>query len=171
MVKKIDAHEWNADEEDESGDSGHLGGSGVEFRFDISPSERRDDLLSTDDLKRLLKVHHDLHYDLVKKQKIERKNRNEIKEGKRPNVANNYNVGNAGFGMNHGGKPHPLSQKAYFSGIDKQVIGLQSENVANTNEGQKNELEARLELKNRLQHKNRLEHKNTPKFNPTPRPH
>jgi hypothetical protein len=165
MVKKIDAHEWNQDQDDESGDSGHLGGSGVEFHFDISPGERRDDLLSTEELKRLLKVHHDLHYDLVKKQKIERKNRNEIKEGKRPTVANDYSIGNSGFGANQGGKQHPLTQKAYFSGIDKQVIGLQSENVANTNEGQKNELEARLELKNRLQHKN------APKFNPTPRPH
>jgi len=167
MVKKVDAHEWNPQEEaDESGDSGHSGGSsGVEFRFDISPGERRDDLLSAEELKRLLKVHHDLHYDLVKKQKIERKNRNEIKEGKRPKVSNEYAVGNSGFGMNQGGKPHPISQKAYFSGIDKQVIGLQSENAANTNEGQKNELEARLELKNRLQHRN------APKFNPTPRPH
>ena len=165
MVKKIDAHEWNLTEEDESGDSGHSGGSGVEFRFDISPGERRDDLLSSKE-KHLLKIHHDLHYDLVKKQKIERKNRNEIKEGKRPAVANNYSVGNSGYGMNQGGKPHPLSQKAYFSGIDKQVIGLQSENLANTNEGEKEELKAREELK--LQ--NRFQHKNVPKFNPTPRP-
>ena len=130
MVKKIDANEWKPDEDDERGESGHVGGSGVEFRFDISPGEIRDDLLSPEELKRLLKVHHDLHYDLVKKQKIERKNRNEIKEGKRPAVANNgYTTGNAGFGMNQG-KQHPISKKAYFSGIDKQVIGLQSENLA-----------------------------------------
>jgi hypothetical protein len=160
-----DSSQWISEDDDESG--GQAGGSqGVEFSFEISPNEKREDLLSSEDLKRRLKVHHDTHYDLVKKQKIERKTRNEIKEGKRPAVSNAYNTGNAGYG-NQGNKAHPISKKAYFSGIDKQVIGVASENQANTNEVDKKELEDRLE--NRLA--NRLQHRHTPKFNPTPRPH
>lgn len=157
MVKKFNEDEFE-DEDSGSGSSSQ----GIEFRFDLLTGETRDDLLSSADLKRLLAVHNERHYELVKKQKIERKTRSEVKEGKRPSVSNAYGTG--GYGMGSEYKPHPISEKAYFSGIDKQVIGIASENLANTNEGQKNELEQRLELKNRLQHTH------TPKFNPTPRP-
>lgn len=68
------------------------------------------------------------------------------------------------MGNNNGLKTHPISQKAYFSGIDKQITPNASDNLTNTNADQKSDLEQRLELQNRLQHTN------TPKFNPTPRP-
>jgi hypothetical protein len=160
MVKKLN-NEFEQKDEDEGGESGQAG-SGIEFHFDLLTEEPRDDLLSPEELKRLLKVRNEWHYELVKKQKIERKTRNEIKEGKKPSFSNAY--GNAGYGMESAFKSHPINQKAYFSGIDKKVIGIGSESLAKTNEGQKNELKQRLEPKKRLQH----EH--VPKFNPTPRP-
>jgi len=159
MVKKLN----NIEEDSSSGESGHSGAGGVEFHLDLLAGQPRDDLLSPNELKRILKVHNEIHYDLVKKQKNERKERLDVKEGKRPAVANNA-FGNGGFGMNNGLKTHPITAKAYFSGIDKKVIGIASENIAETNQDKKNELEQRLELKNRLQHTH------TPKFNPTPRP-
>jgi len=162
MAKKFNDNEYQYDDED-SGEGTQTGTSGVEFHLDLLAGEPRDDLLSPEQLKGLLKLHNEKHYDLVKKQKIERKERNELKEGKRSVVSNAYS-GKAGYGASSNFKSHPISQKAYFSGIDKKVTGLTTENIAETNEDKKNELQERLELRNRLQYQN------APKFNPTPRP-
>lgn len=159
--------QFRSDWEDESegGEGSHSGTTtDVAFHLDFLAGERRDDLLPPEELKRLLKVHLEHHYDLVKKQKIERKSRLEAKEGKRSLVANAY-TGETGFGMSNSGlQTHPISAKAYFSGIDKKVTGVVSENTNTANEDMKNELEQRYELKNRLQHTH------TPKFNPRPQP-
>jgi len=169
MVKKYNDSEWDyADnsEDGDSGDSSHsgTGTSGVDFHLDFLTGENRDDLLAPEDLKRLLKIHHDLHYELVKKQKTERKTRLDAKEGKRPIIPNTYTGGTGFSTSNNALKTHPITHKAYFSGIDKKVTLNASENENIANEESKKELEHRYELQNRLQHTQ------TPKFNPKPRP-
>ena len=57
-------------------------------------------------------------------------------------------------------KKHPISDKAQFSGIDKQVVGVPSLNEADTNAEMKEQLDNRLENK----------YRNVPRFNPRPRP-
>jgi hypothetical protein len=168
MVKKYNDKQMDQDDESTGGEGGQsdtgTGASGVAFHLDFLTGERRDDLLSSEELKRRLIVHNDILYDLVKKQKIERKTRLEIKEGKRPTVSNAY-PGGTGYGMGDNKvEKHPVTEKAYFSGIDKKVIGVLSESENIANEDKKNKFEQTLELKNRLQHTH------TPKFNPTPRP-
>jgi hypothetical protein len=165
MSRKFNEIELDEADESDGGENGQSGTSGVEFHLDFLTGETRDDLLSPEDLKRLLKVHNDLHYDLVKKQKIERKTRLEIKEGKHPIISNDY-TGDTGYGMSHSDvETHPINETAYFSGtIDKKVTfsPLDTQNIAN--DDKKKELVKRNELKN----EHRLQHTHTPKFNPRP---
>lgn len=143
--------------EESSGGQGGQSGA-IEFRFKddrLAPS--REDLLSPQEIKRLQVVHKDLHKDRVDKQKQERSQRAAVKEGR-------YVPPQSGLGQasgRSGYKKHPISNKAQFSGIDKQVIGIANLNTANTNDQLKDALENKLENKNRLTHAKR--------FDPRPR--
>ncbi len=171
---KNDNENIDQDEEDskggESGDTGQGGVAGeVRFRYKESlATTPRDDALPPTEIKRLLAVQHDRHKEYVNKQKLTRKDRKALKEGRlqiRQGPGSRRGHG-AGRGSHY--KQHPITNKAQFSGMDRQVIALPNENMANTNDDRRNELENRLE--NRLQNRNELRYQNTPKFNPTPRP-
>lgn len=151
----------------ESGDTGQGGVTGaVHFRYKDSLSTGpRDDALPPTEIKRLLAIHQDLHKEFVNKQKLTRKER-ALKEGRRTLDSRR------GFGYGHGAgrvspyKQHPITSKAQFSGMDRQVVGLPNDNLQNTNDDKRNELENRLE--HRLENRNEL--RAAPKFNPVPRP-
>lgn len=124
------------------GDSGTGGQSGqIEFKDFIGTGERlRDDLLPADEKKRLLSVHKDTHEIRVKKQKELRDQRQSLKDGKIP--LQTYRQGVMGTGMNSQYKANPvLANKAQFSGIDRQVNTLPTENVADTNDALRDKLE------------------------------
>lgn len=145
----------------EEGGEGEGGQSGqIEFRDFLGGAERmRDDLLSPEEKARLLSVHQDVHEIRVKKQKELREQRQALKDGKIS--LQNYREGLAGNGINSQYKANPiLANKAQFSGIDRQVIALPNENVAETNPEQRDELEHRYRLSHRLE--------NAPVFNPKP---
>jgi hypothetical protein len=123
---------------------------------------RRDDLLSPAEMKHLQQVHDNLHKARVDKQKSTRDQRAAIKEGRYTAAMDpryRQGLGSGGGGASHY-KKHPISDKAQFSGIDKQVVGVPSLNEAETNAELKDKLENRLENK----------YRNTPQFNPRPRP-
>ncbi|MEO8400645.1 MAG: hypothetical protein ABI597_02465 [Gammaproteobacteria bacterium] len=156
------------DEDDSQGGETGAGGVAGEigFRFkDAMSIDPRDDALPPSEIKRLLAVHRELHKARVDKQKILRKERNALKQ--QGSKAQNR----TGLGYGSGGgryspyKKHPISSKAQFSGVDRQVTGLPSENIADTNKEQRDELENRNELRNELRYQN------APKFNPKPRPY
>ena len=159
----------NHEEDEQSGEGGQGGaGSAIEFRFkDAMSVQSRDDLLPPAEIDRLLLVHKELHKTLVNKQKATRKERQAMKEG-RLNLTTRYEAGGAfRAGVSAGRyspyKQHPISQKAQFSGIDRQVTLLPTENVAETNPEPRNELQHQHELQHRHQH--------VPRFNPKPRPY
>lgn len=141
-----------------SGGKGGKGG-GIEFREFITSGERlRDDLLTGDEKRRLLSVHEGQHEGVVKKQKSTRDQRKQLKEGKVSLPA--YRQGLASQGGSQY-KSHPvLSQKAQFSGIDRQVNSLPTENVADTNQEKRDELQYQYNLVHRPE--------NAPRFNPKP---
>jgi hypothetical protein len=150
-----------SEDDDQDGEGGLGGATGeIGFRYkDAMSIGPRDDALPPTEIKRLLAIHKEIHKSYVDKQKQARKERRSIK-GQQERLKRR-----AGLGLGTGGgssrfKAHPISNKAQFSGIDRQVIGLPTENMENTNEAQRNELENRNEL--RLQ--------NAPRFNPKPRP-
>lgn len=143
--KKIIKH--LPEDEDEEGESGAGGQSGqVEFREFIGVEESRDDLLSGEELKRLLIVHESANKHSVQKQKEARAKLNDLKNGK--NTLNNYRHEK---GSKSEFSNHPLlSNKAQFSGIDKQVNNLPNENESNTNKD-KQELRLSLSLRQRYE--------------------
>lgn len=152
-----------------SGDQGEggLGGAGGKIRYrykDAASLEPRDDMLSPNELQRLLNVHKDLHKGRVDKQKVTRKEREATKQGNLKQAAIiRQQAGYAQRGGSHSRfKQHPVSNMAQFSGIDKQLSSMPTINEADTN------LEARDQLDNRLE--NNLQLRNAPKFNPTFRP-
>lgn len=161
------------DNQDTGGESGGTAGTGggssgeIHFRYqDILSTGLRDDLLTGRELKRVLAVHNDIHKARVDNQKQIRKERKILKEG-RTNLASSKETmiaqrarGNS-MGRTSPYKKHPISEKAQFSGIDKQVSALPSENMAETNKEQQNELQNRNELQ--LRHSN--------KYTPKPRPY
>lgn len=135
-------------DEDDMNSGGAQSGGKIEFKDFLGASSSRDDLLTGDEKRHLLVLHKDTHELRVKKQKELRDQRQILKEGK--NFHSSYQQGLMhGRGQGGGFKPNPrLADKAQFSGIDKQVIGLPNENIANTNEENRNELQ--------LQHQNQL---------------
>ncbi len=166
--KKYDEEESQTGESGQGDQGGQTGQGGVagEIRFrykDAMSIEPRDDALPLSEINRLLAVHKDLHKAYVDKQKQTRKERKILKEG-RASLTSRQDIGvglrRGGQGGNSRYKTHPISNKAQFSGVDRQISALPTENQANTNEEQRNDLENRYEL--RLQ--------NMPKFNPKPRP-
>jgi hypothetical protein len=154
----------NQDEKDkdETGEGGGFSGASgeIEFRYkDIYATAPRDDILPDSEIKRLLTVHRDLHKDRVDKQKMTRKERLASKEGRLHHTRDSQH----GLGMGGGGgasnyKKHPISDRAQFSGVDRQVAAIPTQYEAETN----------LELSEKLE--NRFVLKNAPKFNPKPRP-
>jgi len=147
--------------EGESGESGQGGKSGqIEFRdFLASTESTRDDLLSRDEIRHLLIVHENVHEAHVKKQKILKENRQAVKEGKIS--VENYRQG-LGNSANSQYKVNPkLADKAQFSGIDRQENPLPNENIADTNQDKRQELDYQYRL--------RYQPQNAPKFIP-PRP-
>lgn len=140
--------------------------SGIEFRYhDVSSTEQRDDALSPEELKRLQAVHKDVHKARVDKQKITRKERKEAKEGPvnlTTRKAYKGEMGTGGGGAYSKYKTHPVAIK--FSGIrDQKISAIPSENIAETNQEQKQELENKNENKLRLNYQ--------PGFNPKLRPY
>ena len=147
----------NGEEEGDTGEGGQEGS--IAFSDFISGGDDgRDDQLSPGEEKRLLIVHKETHEDRVKKQKSLREERKALKEGKIPLATFRQGLG---AGMQSQYKVNPiLANKAQFSGIDKQIIAIPSENIAETNQ------ENRAELEN--QYRLRYAPENAPRFNPKP---
>jgi len=154
----------DSDKKDEGGETG-TGSSGgqsgkIEFRdFVTSRAEMRDDLLPFEEIKHLITIHKDIHESKVEQQKAKRDQYKDLKNGKIP--LQTFRAGLAGSGMNAQFKANPiLANKAQFSGIDKQVNSLPTENLAETNQ------DKRDELLNELRY--RLGYEARPTFNPKP---
>ncbi|MDR3477352.1 MAG: hypothetical protein P4M14_04905 [Gammaproteobacteria bacterium] len=162
------------EEDDKIGTGTSTGGTGtggstgeIAFRYkDPLSGPTRDDLLPAAEIKRLLSVHKEIHKGRVEKQKMARDERAAKKDGRYipPTVLQQIRkgLGGGGAGGSSKYKKHPISDKAQFSGIDKQVVGIAAINEAHTNEDVKDALDNKLE--------NRLQNRATPKFNPRPRP-
>lgn len=154
--KFTDIHE---EEGDVGGGQQSGGGAGGEIRFhykDMYSTVLRDDTLPPHELKHLLMIHQDLHKDRVNKQKMTRKERAALKEGRLHHTAQNRALGVGGGTSKY--RQHPISHKAQFSGMDKQTSILPHDFDAETNLDRQNELEHRFVLQN------------MPKFNPKPMP-
>lgn len=143
-------------DDDESG--GGKSGS-IEFRdFIGGAGSLRDDTLPIDEQKRLLTIHNGEHESRVKKQKALRDQRKDLKDGKIP--LQDYRQGMQS-GMSSQYPPHPaLSDKAQFSGVDRQINAVPTENAAQTNDANRNELEHQYNLRHRPEA--------APRFNPKP---
>lgn len=154
--------EWNK-KDDEEGGEGESGSGGVEgkvqFRYkDAASLGPRDDMLPPHEIQRLIVIHRDLHKERVDKQKSTRKERQALKEGKiyQKNATQQaLQMGQSGAGRY---KQHPISNKAQFSGMDRQMTITPNDFDAETN----------LEMREKLE--NRFTHTNVPQFNPKPRP-
>lgn len=166
--KKIKILEAHHDEDDDSqgtaGSTGTGGGAAgqIEFRDFLASAENlRDDLLPPEERRRLLSVHKDTHEIRVKAQKDKRETYAQLKSGKIS--LQSFRHAGMGAGMSSQYKANPaLANKAQFSGIDKQVIGDPTQNLAETNQDQRNELQNELRMRLGLQA--------APKFNPKPTP-
>lgn len=142
---------------DEDGSQGGQSGD-IAFQAFVGIEKGRDDLLPPDQLKRLLTVHKNEHEIKVKKQKSLRDERAALKEGKISLEA--YRQANA---ERSDYRVHPiLSNKAQFSGRDRQVNDLPNENIAETNPENRNELQYKYNLRHRPE--------NAPRFTPKPTP-
>ena len=168
MSQKSDSHiPFDQDEEGSQTGEGGQGGVAGEIRFrykDAMSIDPRDDALPPLEVNRLLAVHKDLHKAYIDKQKQTRKERKQLKEGRASLTSREGLVVRArgtGGGRYSPYKKHPISNRAQFSGIDRQISTLPTENLAETNEAKRNELENRYQLR----------YQNAPKFNPKPRPY
>jgi len=150
----------NKDEEEGTGTAGGGVGGKIHYKFqDAASIPPRDDALPPSEIRRLLIVHRDVHKERVDKQKLTRKEREALKEGKLHLVAGYRQA----LGIREGGigkfVPHPiLKDKAQFGVIDRQNNNNPTEFDAETN----------LEMRDKLE--NRFVHRNAPKFHPKPRP-
>ena len=103
------------------------------------------------------------HKTHVDKQKKTRKERQEIKSGRKKTSTHSARRHGAAGGRYSPYKKHPISDRAQFSGIDRQVIASPADNISETNAEKRQELEYHYKLRHRPQA--------APRFNPTPRPH
>ncbi|RDI43761.1 hypothetical protein [Aquicella lusitana] len=161
--KKTGLTGLNGSDQDTEGESGKGSGgkSGqIEFRDFLASGEHlRDDLLSSDEIRRLLSVHKDGHEDRVKLQKDKREQYKALKEGKISLAA--HRQGLMGAGMSAQYKVNPiLANKAQFSGVDRQINPIPEENIAETNNEKRNELQFQYNLRHRP------EYAHAPKFIP-----
>jgi hypothetical protein len=164
-IKHQGPHQNGEDEDEDKG--GTSGGSSGEIEFhyhDVLSEEPRDDMLSQEEINRLLASHKDIHKVRVDKQKNTRKERKMLKEGpvnltsRKAYVAGMAAIGGGAYSKY---KTHPIAVK--FSGIrDQKISAIPSENTAETNQELKHELENRNENKLRLNYQ--------PGFNPKPKP-
>lgn len=145
--------------EDESGSDGKSGQ--IEFHdFIGGQGSLRDDELPFDEQRRLLAIHGGDMEQRVKKQKALREERKALKEGKKQLKDYRQEMQS---GMSSDYKAHPvLKDKAQFSGVDRQVNSLPTENIAETNEADRNELEN--------EYRKRYQPEMAPKFHPKPKP-
>lgn len=155
--KQVKNKQLNKQDEDDTGSSGQ--GGRVEFTdFITGRNQLREDQLPPNELRRLLAAHDQAHKGRVEKQKVLRDQRNDLKNGKV--TLDNYRQGLAS-GMSSQYPAHPiLSSKAQFSGVDRQNNPVPTENQAQTNDENRNELENQY----RLRHAPEI----GKKFNPRP---
>lgn len=154
-------YKQSPDQGDDSGRTGSGGQGGqIQFRdFTTTSANFRDDAMPFEMQKQLLSQHKDIHEAKVKQQKEKRDQYNDLKNGKTD--LHSYRQGLMGSGMQSQYKINPvLADKAQFSGIDRQVNALPTENVAETNEANRDELQNELKLRLSLQP--------NPTFNPKP---
>lgn len=148
---------YNDNQDDDQGGAGSQSGD-MRFKDFLNPGALREDLLPPDQIKRLLSNHQRQHEERVKKQKNAREQYQAVKAGQLPLQTVREGKGS---GMQSAYHPHPvLADKAQFSGVDKQINPQPSENIADTNEADRNELENQY----RLQYAPQIQ----PKFNPKP---
>lgn len=152
--------DYNKRQDDEDDDDEGSGGSRGDLGFHdfLGTQSLREDLLPPDQLKRIYAEHRAQHETRVKKQKTLRDQYKAVKEGKQS--VNGLREQRASA-LNGAYPPHPvLANKAQFSGIDKENNPNPADNIADTNEADRNELENQY----RLQHAPKIQ----PKFNPKP---
>ena len=132
--------------EEDSGSEGQGGKSGqIEFRDFLGSERFRDDELSPSEKKRLLSIHQETHEIRVKKQKNASNQLKALKEGKVS--LSTYREGRV-EGRGHSYKDNPkLVDKIQFSGRDKRESVLPNENIAETNEEKRNELQYQPQLR------------------------
>lgn len=162
MSNKEIKYNQHDEEDEEKGGGGSAGGAAGEIKFryhDILSEEPRDDVLTPEEITRLLAVHKDIHKERVDKQKVIRKERKAVKEGPAHLVTRKAYTGGTGGGTYSKYKTHPIAIK--FSGIRDQQI-----TAPETNKDLQQELVNKLEDK--LENKLRLQ--NAPRFTPKPRP-
>lgn len=154
----------------QSDDSGSLGGATgeVHFRYkDAMSTDPRDDQLSPAETTRLLSAHEAAQKARVDRQKQARKERQAQKEGRVTLRAAHTGAGlraGVGVGSRSSFKTHPISQKAQFSGMDRQIVPDINLNKRDIND------ERRSEVENRLENRNELRLQNAPRYTPTIRP-
>lgn len=144
----------------EESDDGESGGNGSDLPFiyrDPLSGPQRDDLLPENDKKRLLQEHQVLHAGYVIKQKQAREQRSVIKA----NPQAYFQTGLIEQGFSTAYKTHPISRKAQFAGIDKQNNFIPTENLAETNQDKREELQLQFRLQHQPEyapaHRNRLQ--------------
>jgi hypothetical protein len=145
-------------ESGEAGESGSSGstGSQVEFRdFMGANVPSRDDLLSPAEKRSKLIAHQSDHDGKVRKQKATREERRSLKEGK-ISLEKYYQGLQAQQGQYN--PNHPIASKAQFSGQSRQVSVLPTEQVAETNDKKRQELD--------YSHRLRYQHEAKPRFEP-----
>lgn len=150
-------HLTDGDEEDESGSGGSSGQ--IEFvDFLNTNAERRDDLMSEQDKRHLLIMHKEVHEEKVKHQKEKIERNKDLKAGKEQRQSYGFGApGSPGGGGSFQYKENPALAN-YGKGVDNKVIGLPNENIAETNQANREELQNQLRNKLGMQ----------PKFNPKP---
>ena len=106
-------------------------------------------------------MHGDTHELCVKKQKVLRDQYHQLKNGQITLQTYKQEVMGASMGSSSQYQAHPaLKDKPQFSGMDNKVNTLPSENIAETNNDKRNELDYQYRLRHQPQ--------NAQKFNPKP---
>lgn len=170
---EFDEKEKKEDEEGGSstGTSTGTGTGSTGYRYlDPSSQHQRDDLRSPEENRRLLVSHQVIHKDRVNKQKLTRKEREMLKQGKMDLVSAVYDKSRGyGTGVQNRANQYLTHPYAYkFSGIrDMEVSIFPGENIPDTN---KNEYQNRLELQNRKENRNELRNQKRNTLNLKPRP-
>ncbi len=163
----------NTEDEEGGTSTGRSGGSSGEVLFHFETFvEKRDDLLSFEEIKRLRLVEKGLHKEITNKQKLIIKERDAAKKGIKPHQ-NNVNANQFGgndFGSNF--KTHPISNTAQFSGAEKQVVGVPNLGKIQTNERDQKKLVDEFTHQLTLKNKNTKEmgHEYVPTSRPRPKP-
>ncbi len=135
----------NTKNEDEDSGTGAKGGA-IEFHDFITPNQsKREENMPPDEVARLRAVHKANHEAIVKKQQALRQYREDLKNKKISMETHRENQANE---MNSNYPAHPiLSNKAQFSGIDKQENQVPTMSETQTNDENRNELELGYKLK------------------------